>query len=79
VCVASGGEGKISGQAAKPVLQQTGLPTDVLSKIWKLSDIDKDGKLDLEEFMVFVGVGVGAVCGVRVGLGVWCVVYVGRG
>eukprot|EP00026_Physarum_polycephalum_P006479 Phypoly_transcript_06523.p1 GENE.Phypoly_transcript_06523~~Phypoly_transcript_06523.p1 ORF type:complete len:536 (+),score=79.39 Phypoly_transcript_06523:108-1715(+) len=53
VCMATGtGDNKISGQAAKPVLQQTGLPTEILSKIWKLSDIDKDGRLDLEEFMM---------------------------
>ena len=52
VCLGAGGDGKVTGQAVKPVLQQTGLPTEVLSKIWKLSDIDKDGRLDLEEFMV---------------------------
>lgn len=45
-------DGKITGQAAKPVLQQTGLPIDVLSKIWKLSDIDRDGRLDIDEFTV---------------------------
>jgi hypothetical protein len=52
VCLASGSDNKITGQAAKPVLQQSGLPTEVLSKIWKLSDIDKDGKLDLDEFLM---------------------------
>lgn len=26
------------------------LPNSVLSKIWKLSDIDNDGQLDAEEF-----------------------------
>lgn len=26
------------------------LPNSVLSKIWKLSDVDKDGKLDSDEF-----------------------------
>jgi len=26
------------------------LPNSVLSKIWKLSDVDKDGFLDMDEF-----------------------------
>eukprot|EP01132_Coremiostelium_polycephalum_P002776 gene2776-3450_t len=43
-------EGKLSGQAAKPPLQSSGLPTLELAKIWRLSDIDRDGKLDLDEF-----------------------------
>jgi hypothetical protein len=44
--------GKISGAAAKPVLSSSGLPSSVLKKIWELSDIDKDGQLDLEEFVI---------------------------
>jgi hypothetical protein len=32
---------------SEPVLQQIGLLTDLLSKIWKLPDIDKDRKLNL--------------------------------
>ncbi len=28
------------------------LPTQMLSKIWELSDIDKDGRLDRDEFAV---------------------------
>jgi EH domain-containing protein 1 len=43
-------DGKVSGAALKPVLMSTGLPMDSLSKLWKLCDIDKDGKMDLDEF-----------------------------
>ncbi|KAL5285571.1 EHD4 family protein [Megaselia abdita] len=43
-------DGKISGAAAKSELIKSKLPNSVLSKIWKLSDVDADGFLDLEEF-----------------------------
>lgn len=43
-------DGKISGAAAKAEMVKSNLPNLVLSKIWKLSDLDKDGMLDDEEF-----------------------------
>ncbi|GAM19970.1 hypothetical protein SAMD00019534_031450, partial [Acytostelium subglobosum LB1] len=43
-------EGKVNGVAAKPPLQQSGLANDILAKIWRLADIDRDGKLDVDEF-----------------------------
>ncbi|KAG5848031.1 hypothetical protein ANANG_G00132530 [Anguilla anguilla] len=36
----------------KPVLMNSKLPLDVLGRIWDLSDIDKDGHLDKDEFAV---------------------------
>lgn len=42
--------GKVSGNAAKKEMMKTSLPNTVLGKIWKLSDCDKDGFLDAEEF-----------------------------
>merc|ERR1712066_147920 len=42
--------GKISGNAAKKEMMKSSLPNTVLGKIWKLSDCDKDGFLDAEEF-----------------------------
>lgn len=36
--------------AAKSELLKSKLPNSVLSKIWKLSDVDCDGFLDVEEF-----------------------------
>jgi EH domain-containing protein 1 len=42
--------GKITGAAAKAEMTKSHLPNSVLGKIWKLSDIDKDGMLDAEEF-----------------------------
>lgn len=42
----------ISGQAAKVVLRRDNVPVATLRRIWDLSDIDKDGHLDLEEFVV---------------------------
>ncbi|EGG19180.1 hypothetical protein DFA_02428 [Cavenderia fasciculata] len=43
-------DGKITGASAKPILQQSGLSNDLLAKIWRLADIDRDGKLDSDEF-----------------------------
>ncbi|XP_044741599.1 EH domain-containing protein 3 [Chrysoperla carnea] len=43
-------DGKITGAAAKSQMVQSKLPNSVLAKIWKLSDIDKDGFLDDDEF-----------------------------
>ncbi|CAG0879451.1 unnamed protein product [Cyprideis torosa] len=43
-------DGKLSGAAAKSVMVQSKLPNSVLGKIWKLSDIDRDGFLDADEF-----------------------------
>ncbi|XP_041359272.1 epidermal growth factor receptor substrate 15-like 1 isoform X2 [Gigantopelta aegis] len=44
--------GLLSGDKVKPVLLNSKLPTDVLGKIWDLSDINKDGYLDKDEFAV---------------------------
>jgi len=43
-------EGKIAGAAAKAEMVKSKLPNTVLAKVWKLSDVDKDGMLDDEEF-----------------------------
>ena len=44
--------GFITGAQAKTVLSGTGLSTGSLRKIWDLADMDKDGQLDLQEFVV---------------------------
>lgn len=43
-------EGKLSGSKAKDWMVSTRLPNSVLGRIWKLSDVDRDGMLDDEEF-----------------------------
>ncbi|XP_062509310.1 epidermal growth factor receptor substrate 15-like 1 isoform X2 [Corticium candelabrum] len=43
-------DGFISGDDARKVFLQSGLPNIVLGKIWELCDIDKSGKLNSEEF-----------------------------
>lgn len=43
-------DGKITGASAKSEMMKSKLPNTTLGKIWKLSDIDKDGYLDNEEF-----------------------------
>ena len=48
----SKGAGFVSGAQAKTVLTSSGLSTGSLRKIWELSDMDKDGQLDLNEFVV---------------------------
>lgn len=44
--------GFVTGAAAKNVLGSSGLPVASLRSIWELSDVDKDGKLDLYEFVI---------------------------
>jgi EH domain-containing protein 1 len=44
--------GFVTGGGAKGIMSASGLPTAALRKIWELSDIDKDGQLDLNEFVV---------------------------
>ncbi|KAM6919011.1 epidermal growth factor receptor substrate 15-like 1 [Xenentodon cancila] len=45
-------KGLLSGDKVRPVLINSKLPLDVLGKIWDLSDVNKDGHLDKEEFTV---------------------------
>ncbi|XP_030755095.1 EH domain-containing protein 1-like isoform X2 [Sitophilus oryzae] len=42
--------GKLSGATVKAEFMKSKLPNSVLAKIWKLSDVDKDGCLDRDEF-----------------------------
>lgn len=42
--------GKISGAVAKKEMTKSKLQNNVLGKIWTLADIDRDGKLDEDEF-----------------------------
>ncbi|XP_037674152.1 epidermal growth factor receptor substrate 15-like 1 isoform X3 [Choloepus didactylus] len=44
--------GLLSGDKVKPVLMNSKLPLDVLGRVWDLSDIDRDGQLDRDEFAV---------------------------
>jgi len=44
--------GLASGLAVRPILERSGLPVDVLRNVWNLSDIDRDGHLDVDEFAV---------------------------
>ena len=37
---------------ARHIMNGTGLPQTILAKIWQLSDIDNDGKLSQEEFVL---------------------------
>ncbi|KAI7866731.1 P-loop containing nucleoside triphosphate hydrolase protein [Spinellus fusiger] len=45
-------EGKVAGGAVKPVLMESGLPTDTLAQIWGLADFDNDGYMDMDEFSI---------------------------
>ncbi|GCB74540.1 hypothetical protein scyTo_0003631, partial [Scyliorhinus torazame] len=46
--------GFLSGDKVKPVLLNSKLPVDVLGRVWDLSDTDRDGLLDRDEFAVAV-------------------------
>lgn len=45
-------ENKLTGDRVSHVLKNSRLDDSQLSKIWNLSDIDSDGKLDFEEFCI---------------------------
>lgn len=42
--------GKVTGSSAKSELIKSKLPNSVLAKVWRLSDCDKDGYLDVDEW-----------------------------
>jgi len=42
--------GKANGQQLRPFMEQSGLSKESLKRIWRLSDLDKDGKMGSEEF-----------------------------
>ncbi|KAL6071610.1 Epidermal growth factor receptor pathway substrate 15 like 1 [Balamuthia mandrillaris] len=44
--------GRITGEQARTLFSRSNLGVSDLAKIWALSDIDKDGQLNKEEFMV---------------------------
>jgi len=46
-----GGDGTIGPDAGREMLERSGLPTQELSHIWRLSDIDGDGRLARSEFI----------------------------
>lgn len=45
-------DGFITGQQARDFLLKANLPHPVLAKVWELSDINRDGKLDKREFSI---------------------------
>ena len=44
--------GFIAGVQARNILLQSGLPQNILAQIWSLSDVDNDGRLSTEEFIL---------------------------
>ncbi|CAN9500436.1 unnamed protein product [Ophioblennius macclurei] len=44
--------GMLTGDKVKPVLLNSKLPVDILGRVWELSDLDRDGMLDRDEFSV---------------------------
>ncbi|XP_033032307.1 intersectin-2 isoform X2 [Trachypithecus francoisi] len=44
--------GYITGDQARNFFLQSGLPAPVLAEIWALSDLNKDGKMDQQEFSI---------------------------
>ncbi|KAG0426335.1 hypothetical protein HPB47_026548 [Ixodes persulcatus] len=44
--------GLITGEQAKKLFLQSGLPPAVLAKVWSLADMDADGKINRHEFAV---------------------------
>lgn len=44
--------GVVKGPRARDFFMKSGLPVEVLSKIWQLSDLNKDNALNLDEFCI---------------------------
>nr|XP_042704608.1 intersectin-2 isoform X3 [Chrysemys picta bellii] len=44
--------GYITGDQARTFFLQSGLPSSVLAEIWALADLNKDGKMDQQEFSI---------------------------
>ncbi|OBZ88732.1 Actin cytoskeleton-regulatory complex protein end3, partial [Choanephora cucurbitarum] len=57
--------GYMSGAIARDVLLNSNLPPNRLERIWDLSDIDKDGNLDFEEFCIAMHLTFGCINGVE--------------
>ncbi|KAL0076286.1 hypothetical protein J3Q64DRAFT_1811472 [Phycomyces blakesleeanus] len=45
-------KGYLTGEVAKEIFTQSGLPQNVLMQIWNLSDLNNQGKLNVDEFSV---------------------------
>ncbi|KAJ1499776.1 hypothetical protein HMI55_004220, partial [Coelomomyces lativittatus] len=45
-------DGRLSGSEAQTVLLKSGLLNSDLNQIWNLSDLDHDGQLNCEEFII---------------------------
>ncbi len=50
--LASSRSGFITGDQAKAMMIQSGLPPIILAKIWSLADYDADGRMDVNEFSI---------------------------
>lgn len=46
--------GLVSGEQARGLFMQSGLPPPVLGHIWGLADLNRDGKMDRKEFAIAV-------------------------
>ncbi|KAG0165277.1 endocytosis defective- protein [Apophysomyces sp. BC1034] len=57
--------GYMPGSTAKDVLLSSNLPPNRLERIWDLSDIDKDGSLDFEEFCIAMHLTFACINGVE--------------
>merc|ERR1712029_315551 len=44
--------GFLAGVQARNILLQSGLPQNILAQVWGLSDVDNDGRLSCEEFIL---------------------------
>lgn len=42
----------LSGEQAKGIMLQSGLPPVVLANVWSLADVDADGRMDINEFSI---------------------------
>ncbi|EGT42019.1 CBN-ITSN-1 protein [Caenorhabditis brenneri] len=57
------GQPYMDANTARNALMRSNLPTQVLSQIWMLSDLDKDGRLDIREYSIAMRLALNCLAG----------------
>ncbi|CAI5448445.1 unnamed protein product [Caenorhabditis angaria] len=59
----SGGQPYMDANTARNALMRSNLPPQILAQIWALSDLDKDGRLDIREYSIAMRLAFNCIAG----------------